>query len=81
MLGHRKSPNAGFVLQEYEHYYKREIILNEIFNNFAMNYAQLYGGENSVRKQIGFPNDNGKLLHCESDHWKKDKCHQTNELI
>ena len=71
MLGHRKSPNVCSVLQEYEKYYKKEIILNEIFNNFAMNYAQLYGGENSVRKQIGLPNDNGKLLHYGSNHWKK----------
>ena len=52
-------------LQQYTSYYEAEIELNNKFNLFARNYALAFGGENSVRAQIGFKSSQRKsLLTC-----------------
>lgn len=43
--------------KKYDEDYEKEEEINVLLNIFANNFAVIYGGENSVKAQIGYPNE------------------------
>ena len=54
--------------QDYEEYYAMEEELNRQLNVFAVNYSLVYGGNNTVAEQLGFPSQEGEVLITYFDH-------------
>ena len=48
--------------QDYEEYFAVEEELNRQLNVFAVNYSLVYGGNNTVAEQLGFPSQEGEML-------------------